>query len=332
MKHYLILLAGFLASSLNGADFVITISIDGLGSSYMQALIGAGQLPHLARFTREAAGTPNARADHDITVTLPNHISMITSRPITGPAGHNWIHNTDPANGVTLHSQKGAYIASAFDVAHDNGRRTGLWATKTKFSLFSVSYDAVQGAADTTGPDNGRNKLDLFVVNKSSGKLTDLFMATMTNNPCHYAFVHFGEADGAGHQHGWGSESYNQALIDIDRCLGRIRDVIATDPVLKDRTALIITADHGGTGKNHSEAGAPLNYTIPFYIWGTGVTPGDLYTLNTGTRICPGNRRPDYTTANQPVRNSEAGNLALSLLGLGPVPGSSINLNQELKR
>ena len=31
-----------------------------------------------------------------MTVTLPNHVSMATSRPIAGPNGHGWTENIDP--------------------------------------------------------------------------------------------------------------------------------------------------------------------------------------------------------------------------------------------
>lgn len=331
LRNALVLIAALLASLVQGSDFVITVSFDGMGASYLQSQIAAGKLPHLKQVVDQGAGTFNARADYDITVTLPNHTSMITSRPVEGAKGHNWTSNTDPAKGMTLHTKKGSYIASAFDVAHDNGRRTGLWATKTKFSLFKVSYDAEHGAPDTTGPDNGRNKLDVFVINNASPKLTGEFIGSMTNTPCNYAFVHFGETDGAGHTHGWGSEEYFAALVELDACLGRIMDMVTTNPVFKDRTTLIVTADHGGLGKGHGDATIPLDYTIPFYIWGAGVTHGDLYTLNQGTRASPGEGRPDYTAQPQPIRNGDAGNLALSLLGLGPIPGSSINTKQDLK-
>lgn len=314
-----------------GADYVITLSVDGLGSSYLQRMVDAGKLPHFRQLQAESAGTSNARADFDITVTLPNHASMITSRRITGPEGHNWLKNTDPAKGVTLHSSKGSYLSSVFDVVHDHGLRTGLWATKTKFALFQISYDDAHGALDTTGPDNGLNKVDAFVYNKSSIALVDSFIASLTNQACRFAFVHFGECDTEGHAQGWGSEAYNTALILIDGQLGRIMDLMAMNPGLKGKTTLIVTADHGGEGKDHSDSAKPLDYTIPFYVWGADVVPGDLYTMNPGSRQAPGQGRPDFAALPQPIRNAEAGNLALSLLGLPPIPGSMIDAKQDLR-
>lgn len=313
------------------ADYVVVISVDGLGSVYLQQMVDAGRLPNFKKLQVESAGTTNARADYNITVTLPNHTSMVTSRRITEAEGHNWTSNTDPAKGVTMHSQKGAYVASVFDVTHDHGLRTGLWSTKTKFALFNVSYDAEHGAPDTTGPDNGRDKLDCFTIDKMSSVLADNFISTMSTQPCHFAFVHFGDADAAGHSKGWGSEDYNTSLITIDGHLGRIMDLISTNPALKGRTDLILTADHGGVERNHSDATLAIDYTIPFYVWGPDVTAGDLYAMNTQTRLWPGESRPDYSAPKQPVRNSDSGNLALSLLGLPPIPGSGVNAKQDLR-
>jgi len=315
---------------VRGADYVIAVSVDGLGSTYLQRLVEDGKLPHFKQLESESAGTTNARSDFNITVTLPNHTSMITSRRITEAEGHNWTSNTDPAKGVTLHSNKGSYVPGVFDVAHDHGLRTGMWATKSKFILFKVSYDELHGAPDKTGPDNGRNKVDCFLETESPA-LADSVIRTMTTQPCRFAFVHFGDGDAAGHAHGWGSESYNAAMITIDGYLGRIMELIATHPGLKGRTDLIVTADHGGEGKNHADPAKPVDYTIPFYIWGVGVTPGDLYALNTGTRQSPGEGRPDYSVLKPPVRNGDLGNLALYLLGLPSIPGSTINVKQDLR-
>ena len=152
------------ASAKAGPQYVICISVDGLGSSYLQSLIDANEAPNFRRFQTEGAGTNNARDDCDFTVTLPNHVTMITGRGVLGPTGHGWTDNGDPAGCASLHSNKGSYVASVFDVAHDNGLRTGLYVTKTKLSLFDTSYNATNGAIDTTGADNGRDKIDVYRV------------------------------------------------------------------------------------------------------------------------------------------------------------------------
>jgi hypothetical protein len=118
----------------------------------------------------------------------------------------------------------------------------------------------------------------------------------------------------------------------VDAQLGALMHVIETDPVLKNDTVIVLTADHGGFEMEHTDATSATNYTIPVMVWGQGVTAAtDLYSLNTDTRLDPGTEQFAYTAANQPIRNGDTGNLALSLLGLGPIPDSLINYAQDLR-
>ena len=334
-----ILLTGVMRPAAAGeAQYVIEISVDGGGSSYIQNLINQGLLPNFKRFQTQGTWTNNARNDYDITVTLPNHVTMVTGRGIYGVAsnGHMWTSNTDPSSDpaaatYSIQNNKGSYVYGVFDVAHDNGLRTALYATKTKFSLFDHSYNNGNGAINSIAPGNGLNKIDAYVYNSSSSALSTNFVNTMKTTPFNYALVHFTDGDSAGHTYGWGSTVYNNALIAVDSYLGRIFDLVTSTPALQGKTDIILTADHGGNGTNHADNTDRLNYTIPFYVWGPDAQAGtDLYNLNQSTRTDPGTARPAYTAPVQPIRNGELANLALDILELGAVPGSTINASQNL--
>jgi predicted AlkP superfamily pyrophosphatase or phosphodiesterase len=313
------------------SQFVIDISVDGLGSVYLEPMVACGQLPNFRRFQTEGACTNNARNDDNMTVTLPNHTTMVTGRGVLGPDGHRWTKNSDPPRGMTLHSNRGFYVASVLDVAHDHGLRTGLYAGKRKFSLYAVSYDARHGAADLFSPDHGRNKLDVYVYDKKLPSLVSRFVAAMRVRPMNYSLVHFADTDSVGHLRGWGSAAYNQAIREADVQLGRIFDLVDNDPRLFGKTTIILSADHGGKNYDHGNNLLPEVYTIPFYVWGCGAARGqNLYAMNGLTRRNPGPCRASFADLVQPVRNGDGANLALQLLGLGPVPGSTINARQEL--
>jgi len=313
-------------------NYVIQISVDGLGSNYLRTLLDHDLAPNFQYLIDHGASTLNARSDYDITVTLPNHVTMATARPVMGTDGHNWSENTDPSTGQTIHTNKGSYVASVFDVAHDNGMRTGLFVGKSKLSLLNTSYDSTNGADDTILPNYGKNKVDTFVYNTDSSALTTSLVNTMTSaNPCNYAFVHYRDPDAAGGTYNWGTTEYYNAIKTVDGYLGTILNTIQSSPTLNGHTTVILTADHGGPGTDHSNAANPLNYTIPFVTWGAGVSEGrNLYTINEDTRQNPGAARPGYAAANQPVRNADGANLALDLLNLSAIPGSTINSAQNL--
>jgi hypothetical protein len=314
-------------------DHVIHVSVDGLRPDAI-TFLGPTNLPNFYRLRTEGAFTDNARSDYDYTDTLPNHCTQLTGRAVLGTAGHGWINNTDPPVGATLASNRGFYIAGVFDMAHDNGLRTGEYASKSKFSLFDTSWNATNGALDAVPPDNGRDKVDVYANMTDTAALANQLVADMSAQPLHYAFIHFTDPDTTGHVSGWvvtNGSAYCNTIKTIDGRLGVIFSLVTTNVQLAGRTAIVLTADHGGTGTGHGTASVAANYTVPFYVWGPGVMAGaPLYKLNPTNRLDPATGQPTYAASLQPIRNGEAANVSLKLLGLPPVTGSTIAIAQDL--
>lgn len=318
---------------------VLVISVDGLRPD---AIDGPEDGP-LPGFRRILSGphTLQARADADLTITLPNHVSMVTGRPVGGPNGHGWTENGDPPapqHGGTLHKRKGAYVSSMFDVAHDHGAATAVIATKSKFGLFAQSYDADDGAKDATGADDGRNKVDCFACAVSSRLARELAVTWLRSQRSRsLALLHFGAPDGAGHSTGWdmaAGSPYRAAVAEVDAELDALLRSIDEDPSLRGTVAIVLTADHGGGVPfiTHTEARAPENFVIPFAVWlGRDMPPAELTALNADRRaVLPRQTMAGNELSPQPIRNAEAGNAALQLLGLPAIPGSVANARQDL--
>jgi Type I phosphodiesterase / nucleotide pyrophosphatase len=328
-------LAVFAPASRGAVEHVIHISVDGLHPGHLQTQINAGFAPHFKRFQDEGAWTNNARTDYTHTNTLPNHTSMLTGRPVSLPVGmsgtphHGYTDNDTPPAAETLHNftTPDWYKASSFDVAHDAGLSTALYASKNKFVIYEQSYNAANGAPHA----NGADKIDRFFGPESTASMQSTLLTEVAANNYDYTFIHYADLDDAGHGVGWGTPTYMTAIVTVNNYLGQVFNLVETDPQFMGNTAIVLSADHGGTGTGHSGATNASNYTIPFYVWGAGVAHGDLYALNAGTRTNPSTGRPDYLAAGQPIRNGDGGNLALSLLGLGPIPGSMINSAQNLR-
>ena len=317
---------------------VILISVDGLKSDAITVL-GPEKLKNFYRLRKEGAFTGNARSAVDYTLTLPNHTGMITSRLVTGPKGHHWVDNTKEAlPGVTLHSNKGHYLHSVFSVAHDHGLRTALFASKTKFSLFNITYNENHGRPDRTGEDNGRDKIDVYEQTPVSEPLVNGLVERMKSEQFDLLMVHIRNPDTVGHGMTWETRKpslYLRSVKHADRMIGQILESVEKEKGWAGRTFVVVTADHGGLNgtHGHKDTRNPQNFTIPFFVWGPGIPAGaDLYRLNRSTRKDPGTRnpRPSMHTL-PPIRNAGAGNLCLDLLGLPPIPGSTVNANQDLK-
>jgi predicted AlkP superfamily pyrophosphatase or phosphodiesterase len=308
---------------------VLIISIDGLRSDALQA-IDPKLIPHFTRLLG-GAHTLNARTDPDITVTLPNHTGMITGRTVKGPQGHAWTLNDLPKEvEIDIESNLGAPVESIFHLAKADGVGTAMFATKQKFGLWPRTWNK----------DGQTPIIDKVVVDP---KKSDVVLPQMLDYLVErrierdVVFLHLHNIDTTGHDTGWDltkDSEYVKTVIEVDGLLGRLLATIDQTPELAASTAIILTADHGGgvPYKNHHGQGLQwINYVIPFIVWGSDGKPrGELYDLNPLGRRDPSIGMPDYAAWPPPVRNLDAGNTALSLLGITPLVGSNVNAGQEL--
>jgi hypothetical protein len=303
------------AAAASPVTRVLAISIDGLRASAITQLGRAGT-PTIHRLMRQGAYTLNARTEREMTVTLPNHTGMVTGRRITASqGGHGVTWNDNRLQPRTVHAAAGHDVSSVFRVVHNAGRSTALFAGKTKFSLFERSWDAA---------------ITRYRMRSDNTRLTRMARADLLQHNRGFTFLHLSAPDVAGHAHGWNSAAYREAVRASDRRLGMLVRAINGHGRLSQHLVVIVTADHGGAGRNHSDATRLADYRIPFLVWGPTVARGaSLYALNPDYAN-PGDRRTTYSQARQPVRNGDVANLALDLLGLPAVRGSEHDRAKDL--
>jgi hypothetical protein len=305
---------------------VISISIDGLNTRAIEEL-GKSRTPAFHRLMREGAFTLNARTVREKTSTTPNHTAMLTGRRVDAKhGGHGYTENFD--NGGTIHQAAGHYVASVFDVVHDNGGSTAFFGAKSKFRLYKRTWNT-HGARDRVGRNNGRAKIDRFTIDRNNTRLTSKVTAELRRKPRDFTFVHLSLPDRVGHASGFMGRQYLDAVRRTDRLVGRILNTVADRPELRRHTLVILTADHGGRGASHYNASRLQDFRIPFMAWGPGVPAGrNLYGLNPTFRS-PGTSRTSYH-GKQPIRNGDLANLATDALDLPRVPGSQFDRPRTL--
>ena len=297
------------------AESVLAISIDGMSVASIRKL-GRAQLPNLFRFMRAGAWTLNARTEREMTLTLPNHTSMVTGRRIAAATGgHGVTWNDDRPTPSTVQAAAGHDVASVFSAVGAAGGSTALFAAKTKFSLWPRSWpDAID-----------RTRIDLDNV-----ALVDALIADLPADR-DFRFLHLSLPDNAGHKHGWMSKPYLSAVRASDALVGRVVRAVNADPARKAGTTMLLTSDHGGHGPSHDKATLLDNHRIAFMARGSGVDRGvDLYAIN-ATYQDPGRRRTVYGLRRPPVRNGMIANLALDLLDLPAVEGSEFDVEMDLR-
>lgn len=296
---------------------VLAISIDAFNPKALRRL-GHRGAPTFWRLVDEGASTLNARTQRELTVTLPNHTSMVTGRRIKAAAdGHGVTWNDDlPGHPLTVQAAAGHDVESLFSVAHQAGLSTALYSTKTKFSLFQSSW-----------PES----LDRTTIKEErDGAIVKAVRRDLLRNDRGVTFMHLGLADKTGHAKGFMSPAYLRAVRRLDGLVGRILQDADTRSELDDLT-IVLTSDHGGMPgtTSHSAAKDLADYRVPFTVWGPGIAAADLYDINPGYR--DPHRKRTRLAGRQPVRNGDVANVVLGLVGAGPVPGSLFGFDRPLR-
>lgn len=241
-------------------DHVVLISIDGCRPDVLLRV----KAPNVRKLMEGGSYTFWARTV-PVAITLPSHASMLTG---VMPEKH----------GITWNKQIGdAEIArpkfpTIFEVAMRYGLTTAVVAGKSKFDAFAQVGHVGRGWTKAAS--------DNEVAAKAVQTIKDYHPEVL--------FVHFPGADKEGHANGWASPQQVAALENIDTQIGKVIAAV-DDAKLRERTAILITADHGGAGRGHgtTSAGAapddPRNQHIPWILNGPGIRKG--YDLSQDARL-----------------------------------------------
>lgn len=120
------------------------------------------------------------------------------------------------------------------------------------------------------GPLIEKEAIDFVVAGKDNDNFcADTAASIILREKPLLTFIHFDEPDGTGHNIGHRTPAYYAELENLDKRIGKIINAVKKAGIA-DETVIIVSADHGGTGKGHG--GKSLDEVqIPWIANGPGV-------------------------------------------------------------
>jgi len=224
---------------------VIIVSIDGLRPEAIEMT----PMLNIMQMMDEGAYSLTARTIFP-SATLPAHASMLSG---LCPSKHGVTWNDYlPENGY-------AVGGDLFDLVHSFGLQTAMFVGKEKLR-------------QVTEPSS----IDEFVF--INDRDTVIMEQLIANFPQDFSlmFIHLPTTDDMGHVHGWLSAEQLSVTWRADDALGMLMDELDARGI-GDETTVIVTADHGGHGKEHGSY-LEEDMTIPWIITGPDVVPGFIGT------------------------------------------------------
>lgn len=245
---------GIAQPSRSRIEHVVLIGVDGMGAEGVSRV----DPPTLRSLQERGAWTRKARAVIP-TVSAPNWASIISG---AGPAQHGITSNewrVDQFEIAPTCREVGGYFPTIFRLLRAQrpaARIAVIHEWKGLAHLFPASdIDTLRQLPDHR--ETMRQAIEVLVAEKP----------TLT-------MIHLDHVDHAGHSDGWHSQSYDAAIREADRLIGELLDRLRRAGML-DRTAILVTADHGGKEKKHG--GMSMGeIEIPWILAGPGVAAGEI--------------------------------------------------------
>jgi predicted AlkP superfamily pyrophosphatase or phosphodiesterase len=221
---------------------VIIVSEDGLRPDALtsvpapvhEAIMKRGAYSMRARTIRHAS-------------TLPSHAAMLSGFDVKE---HGLFWNSWKPERGWIH------VPTVFDAAEKQGGSSAAFVGKKK--LAHIAHPGAVGMFSRPG----------YFCRKIAAPAAQYFIDKRPT----IEFIHFSDPDDLGHAEGWMSNPQLEAVRHADKCLGTLVDMIHAAG-LDDETLFILSADHGGHGRNHSGK-IEEDRLIPWIAWGPGVKPG----------------------------------------------------------
>lgn len=222
---------------------VLIISIDGMRPDVLLR----AQAPNIRALMQRGSFTFWAEST-DLAITLPTHVSMLTG---LAPAKHHIVWNDDRKG-----SPETLTAPTLFDLAKKSGYTTAMIVSKRK--LCSIARPAV---VECSTPEKEAQEGAPAIARQAAAILKDKQPQVM--------FVHFSDLDTVGHAIGWGSQEQLAATDRIDQAIGVLITTLR-ELGLREKTFVLVTADHGGSGRSHGNK-FPFSRYIPWIAAGPGV-------------------------------------------------------------
>jgi len=205
--------------------------------------------PVLHRLMAEGAATLSARTVMP-SVSLPCHTSMLRGVDV-------------PRHGITTNTfmPLARPVPSLMDAARAAGLRVGTF----------YNWGELRDLAEPRSPDVAYGLRDV-TSSRSDEQIALAVEEHLATWEFDFLFVYFGWTDMAGHNHGWMSRPYLDAVENADRCIGTV--VAAVKAQGRDPVVLVL-ADHGGHQRAHG-LDIPEDMTIPWILCGPGVKRGHV--------------------------------------------------------